>query len=130
MDNKIDLASGAINVFGEKIEVCSKETMTGYLRNGSCETLDDDIGSHTVCAKVTKKFLEYSRDKGNDLITPRPELNFPGLKDGDKWCVCAARWLEALNDNVAPPILIKSTNRLALEVIDIDLLKKHAIDLL
>ena len=104
--------------------------MTGYLRNGSCETLDDDIGSHTVCAKVTKKFLEYSRDKGNDLITPRPELNFPGLKDGDKWCVCAARWLEALNDNVAPPILIKSTNRLALEVIDIDLLKEHAVDLL
>ncbi len=130
MDNKIDLASGAINVFGEKIEVCSKETMTGYLRNGSCETLDDDIGSHTVCAKVTKKFLEYSRDKGNDLMTPRPELGFPGLKDGDKWCVCAARWLEALNDNVAPPILIKSTNRLALEVIDIDLLKKHAVDLL
>ena len=130
MDNKIDLASGAINVFGEKIEVCSEETMTGYLRNGSCETLDDDIGSHTVCAKVTKKFLEYSRDKGNDLMTPRPELGFPGLKDGDKWCVCAARWLEALNDNVAPPILIKSTNRLALEVIDIDLLKKHAIDLL
>ena len=130
MDNEIDLASGAINVFGEKIEVCSEETMTGYLRNGSCETLDDDIGSHTVCAKVTKKFLEYSRDKGNDLITPRPELNFPGLKDGDKWCVCAARWLEALNDNVAPPILIKSTNRLALEVIDIDLLKEHAVDLL
>ena len=130
MDNKIDLASGAINVFGEKIEVCSEETMTGYLRNGACETLDDDIGSHTVCAKVTKKFLEYSRDKGNDLMTPRPELGFPGLKDGDKWCVCAARWLEALNDNVAPPILIKSTNRLALEVIDIDLLKKHAIDLL
>jgi len=130
MDNKIDLASGVINVFGEKIEVCSEETMTGYLRNGSCETLDDDVGSHTVCAKVTKKFLEYSRDKGNDLMTPRPELGFPGLKDGDKWCVCAARWLEALNDNVAPPILIKSTNRLALEVIDIDLLKKHAVDLL
>ena len=130
MDNKIDLASGAINVFGEKIEVCSEETMTGYLRNGSCETFSNDIGSHTVCAKVTKKFLEYSRDKGNDLITPRPELNFPGLKDGDKWCVCAARWLEALNDNVAPPILIKSTNRLALEVIDIDLLKEHAVDLL
>jgi len=130
MDNKIDLASGAINVFGEKIEVCSEETMTGYLRNGSCETLDDDIGSHTVCAKVTKKFLEYSRDKGNDLITPRPELNFPGLKDGDKWCLCAARWLEAHNDNVAPPIIIRSTNKLALDVIGITLLKKYAIDLL
>jgi len=130
MDNKIDLASGAINVFGETIEVCSEETMTGYLRNGSCETLDDDIGSHTVCAKVTKKFLEYSRDKGNDLITPRPELNFPGLKDGDKWCLCAARWLEAHNDNVAPPIIIRSTNKLVLDVIGITLLKKYAIDLL
>ena len=117
------------NIFVVTIEVCSKETMTGYLRNGSCETLDDDIGSHTVGAKVTNEFLEYSRSKGNDLITPRPELDFPGLKEGDKWCVCALRWLEAFNDNVAPPILVKSTNILALEVIDIDLLKKHAIDL-
>ena len=118
------------NVYGEPIQICSKETMTGYLRNGSCETLDDDIGSHTVCAKVTSEFLEYSKNKGNDLITPRPELDFPGLKEGDKWCVCAMRWLEALNDGVAPPILVKSTNILALEVINIDLLKKHAVDLL
>ena len=118
------------NVYGEPIQICSKETMTGYLRNGSCETLDDDIGSHTVCAKVTSEFLEYSKSKGNDLITPRPELDFPGLKEGDKWCVCAMRWLEALNDGVAPPILIKSTNILALDIIDIDLLKKHAVDLL
>lgn len=117
------------NVFGEPVELCSKETMTGYLRNGSCETLYDDVGSHTVCAKVTNKFLEYSKSKGNDLITPRPEFDFPGLREGDKWCICAMRWLEALNDNVAPPILIKSTNILALEIIDIDLLKKHAIDL-
>ena len=118
------------NVYGEQLEICSKETMTGYLRNGSCETLDDDIGSHTVCAKVTSEFLEYSKSKGNDLITPRPELDFPGLKEGDQWCVCAMRWLEALNDGVAPPILIKSTNILALDIIDIDLLKKHAVDLL
>ena len=118
------------NIYGEPIEICSKETMTGYLRNGSCETLDDDIGSHTVCAKVTSKFLEYSKNKGNDLITPRPELDFPGLKEGDKWCVCAMRWLEAYNDGVAPPILVKSTNILALEIIDIDLLKKYAVDLL
>ena len=117
------------NVFGEDIEICSKETMTGYLRNGSCETLNDDVGSHTVCARVTDEFLRYSREKGNDLITPRPELDFPGLKEGDKWCVCAMRWLEAYNDDVAPPVLIKSTNILALEIIDIDLLKKHAIDL-
>ena len=103
--------------------------MTGYLRSGSCETSNDDIGSHTVCTKVTDKFLLYSQDKGNDLITPRPEFDFPGLKDGDKWCVCALRWLEALNDGVAPPILIRSTNMLVLEVIDINLLKKYAIDL-
>ena len=118
------------NVFGEDIEICSKETMTGYLRNGSHETLNDDVGSHTVCARVTDEFLRYSREKGNDLITPRPELDFPGLKEGDKWCVCAMRWLEALNDDVAPPILIRSTNILALEIIDIDLLKKYAVDLL
>ena len=118
------------NVYGEPIEICSKQTMTGYLRNGSCETLDDDLGSHTVCAKVTSEFLEYSRNKGNDLITPRPELDFPGLKEGDKWCVCAMRWLEAYNDGVAPPILVRSTNILALEIIDIDLLKKYAVDLL
>jgi len=117
------------NVFGEDIEICSKETMTGYLRNGSCETLNDDVGSHTVCARVTDEFLRYSREKGNDLITPRPELDFPGLKEGDKWCVCAMRWLEAYNDDVAPPVLIKSTNILALEIIEIDLLKKYAIDL-
>ena len=118
------------NIFGEVIETCSKETMTGFLRNGSCETLKDDIGSHTVCAIVTDEFLEYSKTKGNDLITPRPEFAFPGLKDGDKWCVCALRWLEALGDNVAPPIVAKSTNELALEVIEIDILKKHAIDLI
>ena len=118
------------NVYGEPIEICSKETMTGYLRNGSCETLDDDIGSHTVCAKVTSEFLEYSKNKGNDLITPRPELDFPGLKEGDKWCVCAMRWLEAYNDGAAPHILVRSTNILALEIIDIDLLKKYAVDLL
>jgi|TARA_Y100000389_G_scaffold89833_1_gene86320 uncharacterized protein (DUF2237 family) len=122
MDNK--------NVFGEQIEICSNETMTGYLRNGSCETLDDDVGSHTVCALVTSEFLNYSKKKGNDLITPRPELDFPGLRDGDKWCLCAMRWLEAHNDNVAPPIIIRSTNKLVLDVIDITLLKKYAIDLL
>jgi len=124
MDKKFDK-----NVFGETIETCSKETMTGYLRNGSCETLDDDIGSHTVCAIMTDKFLKYSKNKGNDLITPRPEFAFPGLKEGDRWCVCAMRWLEALHDNVAPSVLIKSTNILALEIIDIDLLKEYAIDL-
>ena len=79
---------------------------------------------------MTNDFLEYSRKKGNDLITPRPELEFPGLKEGDKWCVCALRWLEALEDDVAPPVLIRSTNEIALEVIDLDILKKYAIDLI
>ena len=81
------------NVFGEDIETCSKETMTGYLRNGSCETMSDDVGSHTILCKMPDEFLRYSKEKGNDLITPRPELDFPGLKEGDKWCVCAMRWL-------------------------------------
>ena len=117
------------NIFGEEIETCSKETMTGYLRNGSCETLKDDIGSHTVCAIVTDEFLEYSRNKGNDLITPRPELAFPGLKDGDKWCVCANRWLDAYNYSCATSIILSSTHINVLEIIDIEILKKFALDL-
>ena len=118
------------NVLGEPLEICGQDPITGYYRDGSCSTDETDYGSHTVCASVTNEFLEYSRNKGNDLITPRPELKFPGLKEGDKWCLCAARWLEALDDDVAPPILIKSTNILALEIIDIDILKKYSVDLL
>ena len=117
------------NIFGEEIETCSKETMTGYLRNGSCETIKDDIGSHTVCAIVTDEFLEYSRNKGNDLITPRPELAFPGLKDGDSWCVCAGWYARALEAGKGCPIYLKKTHKNTLKLIPIETLKKFAIDL-
>ncbi|MGR8950610.1 MAG: DUF2237 family protein, partial [Gammaproteobacteria bacterium] len=90
-----DKISESINVLGEKLAVCSADPMTGFFRDGCCNTSDQDVGSHTVCVEVSDRFLEYSRFRGNDLSTPRPEFGFPGLKAGDRWCLCAARWLEA-----------------------------------
>ena len=118
------------NIFGNPLLSCCTNPATGYFRDGLCRTISQDSGTHTVCALVTQEFLDYSASKGNDLMTPIPHWQFPGLKPGDKWCLCAARWLEALNDDVAPPILIKSTNILALEIVDINILKKYSIDLL
>ena len=117
------------NVLGEKLETCGTEPLTGYFRDGSCTSDESDIGSHTVCAKVTKEFLEFSKSMGNDLTTPRPELGFDGLKEGDSWCLCANRWLEAYQSGAAPKVKLKSTNMKSLEVIDIDVLKSYAIDL-
>ena len=117
------------NVLGEKLETCGTEPLTGYFRDGSCASDESDIGSHTVCAKVTKEFLEFSKSMGNDLTTPRPELGFDGLKEGDSWCLCANRWLEAYQSGAAPKVKLKSTNMKSLEVIDIDVLKSYAIDL-
>ena len=117
------------NVLGEKLETCGTEPLTGYFRDGSCASDESDIGSHTVCAKVTKEFLEFSKSMGNDLTTPRPELGFDGLKEGDSWCLCANRWLEAYQNDAAPKVKLKSTNMKSLEVIDIDVLKSYAIDL-
>ena len=117
------------NVLGEKLETCGTEPLTGYFRDGSCASDESDIGSHTVCAKVTKEFLEFSKSMGNDLTTPRPELGFDGLKEGDSWCLCANRWLEANQNGAAPKVKLKSTNMKSLEVIDIDVLKSYAIDL-
>lgn len=121
--------SKAKNVLGEILESCSDSPMTGFTRNGFCETGPNDLGSHTVCAKVTEEFLEYSKSKGNDLITPVPELGFPGLKPGDRWCLCAARWREALRAGCAPRVALRSTHERALQVVGIDELKPHAIDL-
>ena len=115
------------NIFGEEIETCSKETMTGYLRNGSCETLKDDIGSHTVCAIVTDEFLEYSRDKGNDLITPNEAYRFPGLVPGDKWCLCVLRWKEAYDAGKAPKVNLEGTHEKALNYVKIDQLIEYAL---
>lgn len=117
------------NVLGEPLEMCSLRPRTGYTRSGACETGPSDLGLHVVCAKVTAEFLEYSRSRGNDLITPRPEWDFPGLKPGDRWCLCAARWLEAYRAGVAPPVVLRATHERALEVIPLDLLKEHALDL-
>ena len=117
------------NVLGEPLESCGMDPITGYHRDGSCNTDDTDSGSHTVCANVTIEFLEFSKSMGNDLSTPRPEFGFEGLKPGDAWCLCANRWLEAFQNNAAPKIKLKSTNIKALDVIDLDTLKAHSIDI-
>ena len=117
------------NVLGEPLEPCSMEPLTGWTRNGSCETGEHDAGSHAVCVKITDAFLEFSLGKGNDLVTPVPEYGFPGLRDRDRWCVCATRWKEALDAGCPPGVALRSTHELALETIDIADLKAHAIDL-
>ncbi len=117
------------NVLGEPLEKCGEDPMTGYFRDGSCRTDNNDYGSHTVCAFVTEEFLEFSKIKGNDLKTPRPDLNFQGLKEGDSWCLCANRWLEAYQNGAAPKIKLRSTNIKALDVISLDILKANAVDI-
>lgn len=118
-----------MNVFGEPLALCSEQPLTGWTRNGCCETDAQDVGSHTVCAVMTAGFLEFSRSRGNDLSTPRPEFGFPGLQPGDRWCLCAARWLEAWQAGVAPRVHLKATHRRALEIVDLAALKAHAVDL-
>ena len=117
------------NVFGEKLHICCTSPMTGYFRDGSCRTIGEDIGTHTVCAIMTDEFLSFSASRGNDLITPAPHYQFPGLKEGDRWCLCALRWKEAYEHGFAPKVYLKRTNKKALTIIDIDLLKDYAIDL-
>lgn len=117
------------NVLGEPLEECSSDPETGFFRNGYCQTCEQDSGSHTVCAEMTEEFLEYSGSRGNDLVTPRPEFNFPGLSAGDKWCLCAARWKEAYDAGKAPLVSLNSTEESALEVVDLDKLKEYSSDL-
>lgn len=114
------------NVLGEALEVCSLSPMTGYTRNGCCDVFEGDRGQHTVCAEVTDAFLDFSRLHGNDLITPRPEFDFSGLRAGDRWCLCAARWQQACEAGVAPPIILQATNQQALDVIEMADLMYHA----
>ncbi|MFO0467930.1 MAG: DUF2237 family protein [Bacteroidota bacterium] len=114
------------NVFGEDLMLCSSSPMTGYYRNGCCETGEDDRGTHTVCAVMTEEFLTFSKSKGNDLSTPRPEWNFPGLKPGDKWCLCTSRWMEAYRENVAPMVFLEATNEKTLDYIALEELVKFA----
>jgi uncharacterized protein len=116
------------NVLGNELEICCTSPMTGFTRNGKCETGATDTGTHVVCAKVTEEFLQFTKSLGNDLSTPAPEYNFPGLKPGDGWCLCATRWQEALKAGVAPPIVLSATHEKLLEYISLDVLKKHALD--
>ena len=119
----------SLNVFGEPLELCGADPVTGFLRDGKCNTCTEDAGSHTVCVEVTRAFLEFSRFRGNDLSTPMPEYNFPGLQPGDSWCLCAGRWLEAAENNMAPRVHLKRTHIRALDIVPFELLKKHAVDL-
>jgi uncharacterized protein (DUF2237 family) len=114
------------NLLGLPIEPCSTRPVTGFFRTGCCETDDNDVGKHVVCAQMTEQFLAFQLARGNDLVTPRP--GFPGLKPGDRWCVCAARWKEANDAKVAPPVILAATHESATDVIDRDLLVANAID--
>jgi uncharacterized protein (DUF2237 family) len=117
----------ASNVLGTKLITCSTDPVTGFFRNGLCDTCGEDAGMHTVCAKMTEDFLRYSAQRGNNLIDPIPEMGFPGLKPGDFWCVCLGRWIEAHEAGLAPPIRLEATHTSALEFIDLDVLKRYAI---
>jgi uncharacterized protein (DUF2237 family) len=117
------------NVFGEPLLACSTAPMTGFFRNGCCDTGADDLGSHTVCAVMTEEFLAFSKAKGNDLSTPRPQFGFAGLKAGDRWCLCAPRWQEAFEAGQAPRVVLGATHQGALDYCALADLKRHAIDL-
>lgn len=117
------------NVLGGPLGRCSDRPLTGFFRDGCCNTNEEDIGSHTVCVVLTAEFLEFSKASGNDLSTPHPEFDFPGLKPGDRWCLCAARWRDALQAGKAPRVVLNATNEAVLLIVGLDDLKAHAIDL-
>lgn len=119
----------ARNVLGGPLESCSETPRTGFYRDGCCHTGPEDAGAHVVCAEVTEEFLSFSVERGNDLVTPHPEWGFPGLRPGDRWCVCAPRWQEALLAGVAPPVILAATHERALEHVTLEDLKRHALDL-
>ena len=119
----------ALNVLDQPLQLCSKSPLTGFFRNGYCQTESEDRGQHTVCAVVDNAFLQYTLDQGNDLLTPRPALGFPGLKPGDHWCLCATRWKEAHQEGRAPKVVLASTHKKALDVIDLDTLLMYAVDI-
>ena len=116
------------NVLGTKLIPCSHEPLTGFYRDGYCRTFKNDIGEHIVCSEVNDDFLFFSKERGNDLITPVPEYSFKGLKNGDKWCLCADRWIEALSFNMAPKILLEATHEKILDKVDFDTLKRYGLE--
>jgi uncharacterized protein len=119
----------SINIYGEPLQPCCEQPKTGFFRDGCCNTSAADVGSHTVCVEVTMEFLEYSRFRGNDLSTPLPEFGFAGLKPGDKWCLCAARWLEAYRQEMAPRVFLGRSHIKATEIIPLEILRQYAVDL-
>ncbi len=119
----------SLNVYDEELEMCCEDPMTGFFRDGCCNTADEDLGVHTVCVELTDDFLQFSKRRGNDLVTPQPAFNFPGLKAGDRWCLCASRWLQAHQAGMAPRVYIRSTHKRTLEIVDLELLKAYAVDL-
>lgn len=116
------------NVLGEDLESCSVDPITGWFRDGSCVTAPSDVGSHTICAVVTREFLDHQISIGNDLVTPVPAFRFPGLRPGDRWCVTAHNWLRAHGDGAAAPVVLAATNERSLEIVPIDLLRQYAVD--
>ena len=118
----------AKNVLGEPLEICCASPLTGYYRDGFCRTGGQDFGAHVVCAQMTAEFLEFTKLWGNDLSTPMPQFNFPGLQAGDRWCLCAQRWQEAMEAGVAPPVVLSATHARALEVVSLNELKQHALN--
>lgn len=113
------------NVLGDELADCSSELSTGFTRSGCCETHERDRGRHEICAVMTQEFLEFSRRRGNDLVTPRPEMEFPGLHPGDRWCVCVPRWMEALEEDKAPPVVLEATNEAVLDEVSLETLREH-----
>ena len=116
------------NVVGDELQPCSESPKTGFLRDGHCRHLGRDPGRHEICAVMTQEFLEYSREQGNDLITPRPELDFPGLHPGDRWCVCLPRWVEAREAGNAPPVVLEATSEGVLDELSVDELREYAVE--
>ena len=116
------------NVLGGPLVTCSTDPVTGFYRDGCCTSGPEDVGSHTICAVVTAEFLEHQRSVGNDLSTPHPEFAFPGLTPGDRWCVVAVRWLQAYQAGVAAPVVLEATNASVLDIVPLELLQQHAVD--
>ena len=125
MNTRYDV--GAKNVLGRELQPCSLDPITGFFRNGCCETGPDDLGLHTVCAVMTAEFLAFSKASGNDLSTPMPQYGFQGLKPGDRWCLCAPRWKEALDAGMAPQVVLESTHEETLAIVPLGVLKDHAV---
>lgn len=116
------------NVLGGELELCSSDPVTGWFRDGTCATAPDDVGSHTICAVVTREFLEHQRSIGNDLTTPAPMFRFPGLQPGDRWCVTARNWLRAHEDGAAAPVVLAATHEEAIDIVPLDTLRDYAVD--